>query len=174
MNEANCQCKPKNYFLENQRVSIYPFLLTMAIGFICASVGFKILIDNNVSVVNLYFGVGGGALCIFLASISRYFDDGKARNFFVKILLFLSNVATDIGFGSAGFYVGSELVYSGLVMNTYMWILGAFALWLALNYLYKSALTENLTPEFRKIFVKVTIGIAVGFILWFYIVLIMR
>ena len=84
------------------------------------------------------------------------------RKFTVKILLFVSNVATDIAYGALGFYIGRELFRKPINPETWWWLGGTIAYWIAINILYYLALKESESFKRNGILALITVACAIS------------
>lgn len=114
MNAPICQCKRKEWlpvkidnariwYLDNFKVSIYPFVLSLIIAAIFTKLNAIEFVDENKSLVNLRYGTVGSACCVLFATIARLITNEKLLKVIVRFVLFVSNIASDIAYGALGF-----------------------------------------------------------------------
>ncbi|MFJ2462920.1 hypothetical protein [Pseudomonas sp. NPDC087615] len=183
MNASTYQFKKKNWlsvrlkkakkcYSDKVNVSIYPFILTILIALLSCWFGGGKFVGANVTVENLYFGVVVSAVCVATATVIRVFRNGLLRRFTVRVLLFFSNIATDIAYGALGFYIGRELFWTPINPEAWWWLSGAIAYWIAINILYFFALKESESFKRNGILALITVGCAIS--TWFLLDYLMR
>lgn len=170
MNASTCECQAKKTLFSGLKISIYPFFLTMVIAIFFLHLGNEEIVKENITGVNVKFGVVTGAVLVVIASIFRVLYQGKGRDRFINAIIYLSNIATDLGYGAVGFYVGSEIVKNGFVINTVMWLSGSILYWVLLNILYSTSVVDNIPSKLRPTLVYISIGILlIGYASYFFL-----
>lgn len=170
MNASTCECQTKKNLFSGWKVSIYPFFLTMVIAIFFLLIGNVEIVEENITGVNVKFGSVTGAVLVVIATIFRVLYQGKGRDCFINAIIYLSNIATDLGYGAVGFYVGSEIVKNGFVINTLLWLSGSILYWLLLNILYSTSVVDNIPTRLRSILVYFSIGILLtGYVSYFFL-----
>ena len=170
MNAPTCECQTKKNLFSGWKVSIYPFILTMVIAIFFLLTGYVKIVEENITGINVQFGSVTGAVLVIIATIVRVLYHGKGRDWFINAIIYLSNIATDLGYGAVGFYVGSEIVKNGFVINTVMWLSGSILYWVLLNILYSTSVVDNIPSKLRPTLVYISIGILlIGYASYFFL-----
>lgn len=170
MNASTCECQAKKSFFSKLKVSIYPFFLMMGVAIFFSLIKSNGLIKANIAPENISFGVATSAFLVIIASIFRVRYLGKGRDNLIKLMIYLSNIATDLGFGAVGFYVGSKFAKLEFGPNTVLWLLGAIFYWVLLNILHSSPVVDKIPPQYRTTLICFALPclIFVGVFYWLY------
>ncbi len=180
MNAPICQCKRKEWlpvkidnariwYLDNFKVSIYPFVLTLIIAAIFTKLNALEFVDENKSLVNLRYGTVGSACCVLFATIARLITNEKLLKLIVRFFLFISNIASDIAYGALGFFVGSQYFSETPHHQLAWWFFGGLIYWAVINFLYIQTNNKKTTRLGLKILATVSIlaAVAMPFILYY-------
>lgn len=173
MNASTCQCKRKEWlpvkidnariwYLDNFKVSIYPFVLALIIAAIFTKLHAIEFVDENKSLVNLRYGAVGSACCVLFATIVRLITNEKLLKLVVRFLLFVSNIASDIAYGALGFFVSSQYLSETPHPQLAWWFFGGLLYWVIINFLYIQTNNKNATRTELIILAGVSIFFAVA------------
>ena len=157
MNASNCECQTKKNLFSGWKVSIYPFFLMMGVAIFFSLIKSDGLIKANIAPENISFGAITSAVLVLFTSIFRVLYKGTARDWFIKIIIYLSNIATDLGFGAVGFYVGAEVTKNGLVAKAVFWFVGSILYWIVLNVLHSTPVVDSIPRQYRSVLIYVAL-----------------
>ena len=180
MNAPICQCKRKEWlpvkidnariwYLDNFKVSIYPFVLTLIIAAIFTKLNAIEFVDENKSLVNLRYGAVGSACCVLFATIVRLITNEKLLKLIVRFVLFVSNIASDIAYGALGFFVGSQYFSETPYPQLAWWFFGGLLYWLVINFLYMQTNNNKITRSQLKwlAFISICVAVVTPIVLFF-------